>query len=154
MILVGDAGQRLPEDLEVMPAGPELAALLASVDRKALSGKDRVRLAAARNRVASHMQAELLADLYSVTWEEPPVEDGLSRRPEDPLYPWSESEIAFALRWTSTSAGWRLEQARQLIEDLPAVQAALVAGEIDVPKALLIGRMLVQAEVPTARRVC
>ncbi|HEY8474025.1 MAG TPA: hypothetical protein VIL37_15500, partial [Natronosporangium sp.] len=60
----------LPEDLELMPPGAELAALLDSIDRNTLSGADRLRLARARNRLASYVQARLLEDLYAVSLEE------------------------------------------------------------------------------------
>lgn len=61
----------LPDDLERVPPGPELAAMLAPVDRGGLTPRDRVRLAQARNRLASHVQAELIADLCAVSQDEP-----------------------------------------------------------------------------------
>jgi hypothetical protein len=127
----------LPEELELLAPGAGLAALLDSVDRRLLSGKDRVRLAQARNRLASYLQARLLEDLYAISWEEPPA-GGVVMPEQASRYPWAETEIAFAMRWTRTAAGGRLEQARELIEDLPAVQAALLAGDIDMPKARVI----------------
>jgi hypothetical protein len=38
---MSEACQRLPEGLELMAAGPELGAVLASVDRRVLSERDR-----------------------------------------------------------------------------------------------------------------
>lgn len=142
--------QALPEELELMAAGPELAVLLGSVDRARLSEQDRVRLVQARNRLVSHQQAQLLADVYAVSWGEPPEDEpGQASR-----YPWAEVELAFALRWTRIASGGRLEQARQLIEDLPAVQEALSAGQIDMPKALVIAELAGWLEdVETARRL-
>jgi hypothetical protein len=87
--------------------------------------------------LASHVQAQLMEGLYAVTWQEPPA-DGRVAPEEASRYPWCEVEVAFALRWTRTAAGARLEQARQLVEDLPQVQQALDRGDIDMPKALLI----------------
>jgi hypothetical protein len=110
--------------------------MLASVDREALSSKDRVRLLQARNRLAAHVQGELYADLYAISRAEP-VDEQDSRDPEQP-YPWATAEIAFALTWTHTAATIRLDQAMRMIEDLPMVQAALAAGRIDVPKALVL----------------
>lgn len=63
---MADCRQALPDELETVAAGPALAELLASVDRGALSERDRLRLAHARNRLASHVHAELLADLHAV----------------------------------------------------------------------------------------
>lgn len=48
------------------PAGPQLAAILAGVDRSALSDEDLVRLAQARQRLAAHLQAQLLADIHTI----------------------------------------------------------------------------------------
>jgi hypothetical protein len=45
--------------IETLPPGPKLAAVLAGVDREALSGYDRVALVRARSRLISHLQAEL-----------------------------------------------------------------------------------------------
>jgi hypothetical protein len=128
---VSEARQRLPEDLELMPPGPALAALLASVDRTALSSKDRIRLAQARNRLASHVQGELYADLHAISRDQPVDEqpdDDPERRHE-----WAATEIAFALRWTHTTATIRLDQATRMVEDLPMVGQALAAGRIDMP---------------------
>jgi hypothetical protein len=151
---VDEAQQRLPEELELMTPGPQLAAVLASVDRTALSGKDRVRLLQARNRLAAHVQGELYADLYAVRQAEPAEDPGVVpiENPEDP-YPWASTEIAFALRWTHTAATIRLDQAVRMVQDLPAVQQALAAGRIDVPKALVLcdGVALLAPEV--ARRI-
>ena len=135
-----EGGQRveLPEDLELMAPGPELCALLASVSRDALSDRDRVRLLRARNRLVAHMQGELFADLYAVSLEDEPDEQAMTRHDAPSRYPWAQSEVAFALTWTETAAGARLEQARQLAEELPQVFAALRDGRIDMPKVLVI----------------
>jgi hypothetical protein len=96
IVRMSEADIQMPEDFETIPVGPELAARLASVDREALSDKDRLRLLQARHRLASH--------------------------------------------------------ARRLVEDLPAVHAALVAGDIDVPKALVILEVLATLELSLARQ--
>lgn len=56
----------LPKELASLPPGPELAVLLAWIDRRRLTGADLVRLARARQRLAAHVQAELLRDLYAI----------------------------------------------------------------------------------------
>jgi hypothetical protein len=145
---------QLPEELELMAAGPALAAVLASVDREALSGKDRVRLLRARHRLAAHLQGELYADMYAVSRADPAEQPGVVRpdEPEEP-YPWAATEIAFALRWTHTAASVRLDQAVRMVEDLPMVQAALAAGAIDVPKALVMLDEVCSLEPEVARRI-
>jgi hypothetical protein len=151
---VNEVRQGLPEELELMAPGPQLAAVLASVDRKALSGKDRVRLLQARSRLASHVQGEMYADLHAVSRAEPADEPGVVpiEDPEDP-YPWATTEIAFALRWTHTAATVRLDQARRMVEDLPTVQQALAAGDLDVPKALVLCDEVCFLDREVARRI-
>src|SRR5690606_26579470 len=94
---------RLPEDLELMPPGPQLCSLLATVDRTALSEKDRVRLLQARNRLSAHVQAELFDDLYAVSLDDEPDETAM--RPESPTrYPSAASAAAFAPSWPAPAA--------------------------------------------------
>jgi hypothetical protein len=151
---MSEVRQELPKDLELMAPGPELAVLLARVERRALSEKDRVRLAQARHRLVAHQEAQLLSDLYAMSWDETPVDEAEFDSAEASRFPWTEVEIAFALRWTRTAAGRQLERARQLAEDLPAVQQALLDGRIDMPKVLVICELASWlADVATARRL-
>jgi hypothetical protein len=57
----------LPEGLAAMPPGPELAAVLAGLDRRRLNGHDLVVVMAAQARQVAHEQARLLADVYEVS---------------------------------------------------------------------------------------
>lgn len=91
----------------------------------------------ARNRLSAHVQGELFADLYTVSLTDHPDDAAIGREAPS-RYVWAASEVASALRWTETAADARLEQARQLAEDLPEVLAALRDGAIDVPKVLVI----------------
>jgi uncharacterized protein DUF222 len=151
---MGEVRQQLPEDLENMAPGPELATLLASLDRTALSGAERVRLLRARHRLVAHLQGEMYADMYAISRDEPAQDpDVLAHEEPSEPYPWASTEISFALRWTYTAASVRLEHARRMIEDLPAVAAALRAGAIDVPKALLLCDEVCMLELPIARRI-
>ena len=50
-----------------MPPGPELAVTLAGIDRDRLGGHDRVELLKARARQLAHDQAQLYADIHSVS---------------------------------------------------------------------------------------
>ena len=58
--------QRLPDDIEVMPPGPELSAVLAGADRSRLCDADLVVLAQARARQLAYEQAGQLADLVAI----------------------------------------------------------------------------------------
>jgi hypothetical protein len=146
-------GGALPDDIAVLPPGPELAALLASIDRSTLSSDDLVRLARARHRLVAHQQAELLADLHAVA--QLPYDGPRPPGADDPPWSnvWAEVECAFAMRWTSRAASRQVTLAWDLVERLPAVFAALLAGRIDVPKALVIRDAVVGLEPAVARRV-
>ena len=50
----GRRGADIPAGLDVLPAGPFLAAVLPSIDVAGLSGHDRVVVLRARKRMASH----------------------------------------------------------------------------------------------------
>ena len=58
----------LPENLEAIPSGPFLFAVLDRVNRSKLSGYDAVRVLQARERLAAHVQAESLADVTRQEW--------------------------------------------------------------------------------------
>jgi hypothetical protein len=58
----------LPEGLAAVPPGPELARLLAGVDRSTLDGRDVVSLLQARSRQLAHDQAEFLADMVELAY--------------------------------------------------------------------------------------
>ncbi len=63
---------RLPEDLERVTPGPDLAALLSGLDRSRVSGFDLTRLLEAESRLISHFQAgmyETMIELDTVTSE-------------------------------------------------------------------------------------
>ncbi len=116
----------LPEELALIPAGPQLAAILAEVDRSALSDEDLVRLAQARQRLAAHLQAQLSADIHAIGQRT----DDLVGAKEAERRGWAECEVAMAMTWTSRAAGWQLSLAEDLVERLPVVFAALDAGEL------------------------
>jgi Domain of unknown function (DUF222) len=139
----------LPEDVAIIPAGLDLAAALAGVDRDRLSDEDLVRLAQARQRLVAHMEAQLLADLHAIGQRA----DKAMCQTEVERHDWAETEIAFAMTWTRNRAGAQLYLADQLVDRLPAVLAALDAGEIDVPKAMVFADETVNLDEPTARRV-
>lgn len=120
-----------------MLPGPELAVLLAGVDRSGLDADDLLRLAQARSRLVAHQEAQLLADLHAVA-RKVPDSGPLPGRRDPGKYPWAECEVAFALRWTHSRATGQLAFSDELIDRLPQVFAALSAGLLDVPKARLI----------------
>jgi uncharacterized protein DUF222 len=139
----------LPDDLALIPAGPGLAAVLAEVDRAGLSDQDLVRLAQARQRLAAHVQAQLLADVHAMRGRT----DEILGADEQGRRGWAECEVGFALTWTRHAAGWQLSLAEELIDHLPAVFVALDSGDIDLPRATVFVMETMGLEQEVAGRV-
>ena len=147
--------QWLPDDIEVMPPGPKLSAVLAGVDRSRLADADLVVLAQARARQLAFEQAGQMADLVAIA-------DAAGPDPFPPGGPipgdynpdqWAESEIAAALTWSGVNAGTQLALARQIVRRLPALHAAMLAGHIDAHKARVICDQLLLLSDEQARAV-
>ncbi|MGE5828106.1 MAG: DUF222 domain-containing protein [Micromonosporaceae bacterium] len=141
----------LPQGLAEMAPGPELGALLASVDRTALGGGDLLDVVAARSRQVSFEQAQLLADVYELT-HTPARPAAVDVRTEE-AGEFAAVEVAFALACTARSAQSLTGLAVAAIEDLPAVHQALAAGRIDLTKARAIVAELELLEAGQARAV-
>src|SRR4029077_5401017 len=117
-----------------VPAGPDLAVLLATIDRSVLDGSGVITLAQARARLVAYEQAQLLADVAElglVDWHTP---DGVVARMDAPDE-FSVDRIAWALHWSREAAQVQLLLAADLIHRLPAVYESLQAGPIDLARA-------------------
>ncbi len=116
-----------------MEPGPALAAILASIDVDEISGYDRIVVLRAHQRMASHYQAHIYADMSSVV-------DAMADEGDDE--PWAAAsaaaEIRVALRLTRRAADSEVALALDLHRRLPEVHAGLVAGVIDVRRAKII----------------
>lgn len=142
----------LLEQLQEMPPGPELAALLASADRSNLDSAGLLLVAQARQRLIAHQEAEFLSDLHAIARTVPDQGSQPGRR--DPgKYPWAEVEAACALRWSYHRAGAHLVLADEVIDRLPSVHAALAAGHIDMPTVHLMTELVSGLDDEPARRV-
>jgi hypothetical protein len=139
------------EELELLPAGPELASRLAAIGRVALSDQDLLRVMRARQRLVAYQQAQLLADMHALATR--PGDVGLLPDPELERRDWAEVEIAFALGWSAVAAGVQLSLAHDMIARLPAVFAALQRGGIDMPRARVVCDAVVGLDEAVARRV-
>jgi hypothetical protein len=142
----------LPAGLEKMPPGPELAVTLASVDRSRLGGSDAITLAQARARLIAHEQAQLLADLVEVSRTDlhtpPRVFFRMAGADE-----YSLDQIAWGLTWSLPAAKAQLALATDLINRLPAVYRALLAGEIDIFRARVFHEVLDDVADEIATRI-
>jgi len=108
--------------------------ILASVDRDGLSGYDRVELLKARARLVAHLQAELYADIHSISEA---VADLDHFEHEDGFYI-TASEVQAALTLTRRAGEMTTDLAFQLLERVPGVWQALRDGLIDLAKARVL----------------
>ncbi len=143
----------LPPDLAQMAPGPQLAAVLAGLDMHALTGSDLVEVLRARARQMSHEQAQLLVTMAEVGLCDPaagPEEVGRLAQPQE----FAADEIRAALSWTRTAAYREYTFAQALLTRLPAVFAALDAGEICRSKAWLFTELCAPLTGEQAQVVC
>jgi hypothetical protein len=122
-----DDDHGLPADLETIPPGLLLVVVLSSVDRDGLSGFDRVELLKARARLISHLQAEMHADIHSISEA---VSELVNIPDPDPehVFETTSSEVQAALTLTRRAGEVTTDLAFQLCERLPSVWEALHAG--------------------------
>ena len=114
----------LSDGLATMPPGPDLARMLAGIDRTRLADADTVTVAQAQLRQVSHEQAQLLADLREVAL-------ACRLRPDDPArhtdtdvgagaggdeedLRWAVMELSAALTWTRTATNTQVDLALRL----------------------------------------
>ena len=125
----------LPDDLEVMPPGPELFEVLANVDRDTLNGYEMVVVLEARARQIASMQAELYADMMALAYCPAGVRSSPAERIET-FDAFAADEIRLALNLTRRAADHHFGLAYQLVERLPSVWEAL--SVIDLSRARVI----------------
>jgi hypothetical protein len=125
--------QGIPKGLAEMPPGPQLAAVLTSIDRDRISGYERVILMKARARLRAWVESDFYADMQAVA------------EAEEAIFPHSEEameaaagEIRAALTLTRRAADFQMGIAYLLRGRLPEVWAALHEGSIDLAKARVI----------------
>ena len=147
---MGTGKAELPDGLAKMPPGPEMTAALSTVDRAGLrAGQLQVVLMAQARQVA-HDQAQLMADaiaLARIPW------DGTEPITQDQAFELEISRVAWTLTMSERAAGKLLDLGTDLIERLPMVYAALLAGRIDYQRAWTISKALELLPDDTARTI-
>lgn len=117
--------------------GPELFGLVAGSDRTACNGYQLVQVMAARSRLVSWLQAQLLLDAAELA-------HAGGRGPDAPptrmaaTDPHTADEIACALGWSVYAAEELLGTGAWLAKYSPALFAALLAGQVDLAKVKVI----------------
>ena len=151
-IVIGmDERRGLPDGLVTMAPGPELAALLATIDRSAVAAEDLHDLLAARFRLLAHVQGQLLADVWETARTLGQPAGSLFRT--DEVAEHSGTEIGWTLAWTESYAFAQVLLGQALLGRLPAVWAAMLAGRIDAAKANAFVDALGDVDEQTARAV-
>lgn len=136
-------------DLEEMPPGPELAAVLASIDIDRLDGYDRVVVLKAEARQLAYQQARFYRAVGSVGRA---VCEKLNQPGWDG-FEFAADELRPALRWTRRGAERHLEFAWWLLDHLPEVWDALESGRIDLARAHVLVDYLAQVDPDIRTRV-
>lgn len=142
----------LPDDLESIPAGPFLAAIVSSVDRSRLNGHDLVRLMQAEASLESSSAAQKLASVAEVA-HCPPGDAGspVARDPGEIEY--AAVEVAAALTLTRRASETLMDRALWLSSAGRRVASALCRGRISMAKAREYERHLAHLDDETVEAV-
>jgi hypothetical protein len=144
-------GQRdLVGALAETPVGPRLAALLASLDLKGLSGSDCVDVLRAQYRQVNHERARLFGVIAEVVLRDEADGVGCAVEPTEFAF----DEVRAALVWTRRTADAVCDLAHDLVRRLPAVHAALSRGMLDEPKARIFSEWTRDLTDTHARALC
>lgn len=130
------AGAGLPAGVEGMPVGVGLAGLVEGIDPFSLDGGDRVRLLQVHQRLASHFQALIYADIAAVH-EATSESEGLVRD-EELVWESTVGELRVGLGLTRRTADTELAFAVGLWDRLPQVWDALAGGRVDWRRARVL----------------
>lgn len=144
--------RRLAESTEGVTPGPELAALLHSIDIKRLNGHYLVTLIRAHSRQVAFSQAQMFAAISEMA--HCPPDDARSRpNRSQEVDEYAADELRPALRWTHSAAESQMQLALTLTERLPVVWEALNDGRLDLPRARRILDGTSHLDVVIAREV-
>ncbi|HTF54044.1 MAG TPA: DUF222 domain-containing protein [Pseudonocardia sp.] len=133
--------EQVPDDLEEIPPGPELAALLASLNISRVACTDLPIVLQAQSRQRSHDEAQFLRVIAEMGRRDPFADsDMVASLDEQARY--AADELRVALTWTRRAAEATQAYADDLIFHLPQVHTALTTGHIDPAKARVFHRHL------------
>ncbi len=138
----------VPDNLDTVPPGCVLAAMLDDIDVDRCTGYDRVRVMLAHQRQASHYAAQTyrtMTALVDVMREDPDETEFAEES--------AAAEIRAALRLTRRAADVEMAFALELQRRLPLVWMALCEGTIDIRRARVIVNNTLHLSVASARDV-
>ena len=150
--VVDDNVEWVPANLEEVPPGCVLGAMLDDIDLNGCSGFDRIRVLQAHERMQAHYAARSFHAMAAIA-------DTLKNNNDDDdgfVDEGAEAgavEIAAALRLTRRSADTKMVMALELQRRLPRVWGLLCDGVIDVCRAQIMVNDTLHVSVATARGV-
>ena len=141
----------LPQQLEYVPAGSALAALLDAIEVRQLSGHDKIAYLRAQERMAAHHSGKLYETMALIATDL--QNDADYDRDRTGACEAAAAEIRVALRHTRTMADSELRFALDMYERAPRVLGYLISGKIDVRRARVLVRETIHLRPQTGRRV-
>ncbi len=137
----------IPQGLAEMQPGPVLAAFLSTIDRNRISGRDKVTVLKARERLRSWVEAQFYADIEAVAEAELEIF-------EDPALAQQATadEVRAALTMTRRGADGHINIANDLAR-LPEVWRTMESGDLSLSKARVIAENTRHLPQATARQV-
>lgn len=135
-----------------MAPGPALVSVLAGIELSRLCGFDAVEVLKARYRQLNHDRAALMATMVEVGLCDIGPDDELPRRSTPDEF--AADEVRAALVLTRRAAEAQFGLAYDLCMRLPAVHAAMAAGDCDEPRARILSEWTGDLSGQQARAVC
>lgn len=146
----------LGEDLAALLAeaapGPELAAALAGIDRKALWAHELALVVQARQRMVSYLQGLLMADVLELGLTPWSTDQGPTHR-MNTMDKYSGDQVGVTLTRSARDGEAMVALAQDVIRRLPSVHHALCAGRIDLRRAEVFSYQLALLDDTTANRI-
>ncbi len=139
----------VPENLDAIPPGYVLAAVLDDIDINQCSGYDRIRVLQAHQRMQAHYAALSYHAMTAVVDACKDDDGGFA----DEAAAAGAAEIAAALRLTRRAADAEMTLALELQRRLPGVWDALCEGTIDVRRARVIVNNTLHLTIAGARSI-
>ena len=138
----------IPSGLDAMEPGPILAAFLASIDVRRVSGYDRIVVLRAHQRLVSHYTASLYADMAAVV---DILDDDETKRSDAAEA--AAAEVRAALHLTRRCADTEIGIALELATRLPKVHELLASGVLDLRRARVLLDGTSHLDDDVARRI-
>ena len=128
-----DYDEGIPSGLDAMEPGPILAAFLSGIDVTRVSGRDRITVLRAHQRLVSHYTASLYTDMAAVV---DILDDDETKRSDAAEA--AAAEVRAALHLTRRSADTEISIALELQARLPQVHHLLATGVLDMRRARVL----------------